>query len=95
MVKLVDPTRYMKEVNMNIETYRITLGMGKSNEWTKLGLSKDEIEQINEIGYLESDYIGKMEIYLNKIHVEDYLYRIEHLASNCMEYWDEILVIRV
>jgi hypothetical protein len=80
----------------SLETFTIYCGMGSSNDWAKLGITKEQHQFLNDIGYKGADKMGyHFEDYLNEIHKDKYKYQVEHTACNHGEYTDTYKVSRV
>jgi hypothetical protein len=84
------------EENMKIDNFEISCGMGRSNDWLKLGITKEQHEMLNDIGYRGVKDMGyTTEEYLNKIHNGKYQYKILWLGGDNSLFTDKYMVTRV
>lgn len=71
---------------MNKKKCTIYTGMGKSNDWEKLGLTKEEQENLDQIGHVGYFEIHKtFESYLNHIRPQN-VYSVSKIGENGAEF---------
>lgn len=81
---------------MDIQTFSISCGMGKSNDWKQLNINDEQIKFLNKIGYCGEKSTGySFESYLNEIHKEKYSYKVQWQSGDSAEFTDNYIVIRV
>jgi Spy/CpxP family protein refolding chaperone len=81
---------------MQIDKFNIHCAMGSSNDWKQLGITEEQHQFLNDIGYRGSNKMGcTLEEYLNQLHKGKYTYDVSLTAMNNQEYTQTYLVIRV
>ena len=78
---------------MSNQTFRIYTGMGKSNDWAALGLTKEQQEHLDTIGYSGSfGEFTTFEEYLNSINPDQQVYTVQKIRENNAEFTAEYAV---
>lgn len=84
--------------SITIDTFSIKRSMGESSDWSRLGLKKKVIKDLNTIGYtgkLKKKQTNLYEYFENHIDTNKVKHKIEMVKSNGMEFTDTWLVTRV
>lgn len=80
--------------NVLTETkFTIYTSMGRSDGWSKLGLTKDQIKTINDIGYGTNKKYSGFSEYLNTLDLFDY--KVRCIQSDSGDFSETYEVIRV
>ncbi len=84
-------------MNPKVTTQTITSSYGYSNDWTKVGLKANEVDNLNTIGYT-----GKLNgiptclaDYLESISTKEIYYTIVTLSINTMDGTEKFLLIKI
>ncbi len=85
----------MKAQDVDINVFKITTCMGKSNDWTIIpGITEDIAEILNRIGYGIIQSQGSVEDYLNCLQT-GYAYKIVQTKNDSGDYIEEFVVVAV
>jgi len=84
-------------MNTNVTTHQINSSSGHSRDWIDAGLTYEQQNNLNTIGYTGSlnGVKTSQEAYLESISTETVVYRLVHLTSNNMDFSDKALLIKV
>lgn len=84
-------------MNTNVTTHRINSSSGHSRNWSEAGLTVQQQNDLNTIGYTGrlNGVETTQEKYLESISTETVVYRLVHLSSNNMDFSDKSLLIIV
>lgn len=80
-----------------VTSHFINSASGRSADWAKAGLSDQQINDLNEIGYT-GRLNGKtttQEDYLKSISTDTLVYRLIYIESNNMEFSEKDLLIKI
>lgn len=85
----------MKAQDVDINAFKVTTHMGKSNEWTMIpGIDEYVAEMLNNIGYGTVKSQGSVEDYLNYLET-GYAYKVVQTKYDNGDYTEEFVVVAV
>lgn len=80
-----------------VTSHFINSASGQSSDWAKAGLTDQQINDLNEIGYTGrlKGIKTSQESYLESISTDILVYRLIPISSNNMEFSDKDLLIKI
>lgn len=80
---------------MELTQYEIRTGMGKSSHWVDLGLTEEDQQILNDIGYGTNKEYSSREEYLNKKYEGKYLFSIQQTEWDTGDFCEAFRVAKV